>query len=131
MSDTTPVSAHISVFRGTEFVELTSGDDHVTVLTDEHDLPASFERGDSRKGAWVRIEKSALDRRYRRVVRATWDGQEVHITGTGDGVAYIYFSGSPEWASEHGLSGSQYEAWSGSAPIAELTDIHVTEKDIP
>jgi hypothetical protein len=130
MNTPIPVSAHVSVFRGTQYIELTSGADYVKLLDDGRDLPDSIARGDSPKGPWVRIEKSDLDRRYRRVVRATWDGQEVHITGTGDGFAYIYFSGSPEWATEHELSGSQYEAWSGSAPIAELTDIRVTEKDI-
>jgi hypothetical protein len=111
MNTPIPVSAHVSVFRGTQYIELTSGADYVKLLDDGRDLPDSIARGDSPKGPWVRIEKSDLDRRYRRVVRATWDGQEVHIT-------------------EHGLSGSQYEAWSGSAPIAELTDIRVTEKDI-
>jgi hypothetical protein len=125
-----PVSVRVSVFRGTEYTELTYGDDSVNVLTDGHDLPDAFERGDSPKGPWVRIEVSELERRYRRIVRATWDGQEVHITAAGDAVAYIYFSGSPEWASKHGLDGSQYEGWTGAAPIAELRDIHVIEKDI-
>lgn len=125
-----PVSAHVSVFRGTEYVELTSGADYVKLLTDGHDLSHSFARGDSPKGPWVRIGKSVLDRRFRRTVTATWDGERVPIMGCTGDLAHVAFSGSSVWAHEHGLTGSHYEGWSGSAPVAELTDIHVTEKDI-
>jgi hypothetical protein len=73
MSTPIQVSTSVSVFRGTQYIELTSGADYVKVLDDGRDLPDSFARGDSPKGPWVRIGKSDLDRRFERTVTATWD----------------------------------------------------------
>jgi hypothetical protein len=130
MSSAIPVSAYVSVFRGTEFVELTSAAEHVTVLKEGHPFPDSFEQGDSSRGPWVSIDKADLDRRFERIVTALWDGERVPIRGCTGDLAHIAFSGSPAWAADHALDGSQYEGWSGSVPVSQLADIEITEREL-
>lgn len=127
---TFPSSARISVYRGRELKEIISGPDFVTVHDDGLDVPDAIDRGDSGKGPWVRIPKSSCDRRFNRDVTAIWDGQQVHVVSTAEGSAAITFQGDPQWAREHGLTGSQYESWGGFAPVDELTDVSVREREV-
>ena len=128
--NTVPSSARISVYRGRELQEIIAGPDFVTVHDDGLEFPDATERGDSGKGPWVRLPKSSCARRYDRNVTPTWDGQQVHVVSTAEGLAAITFQGNPQWAREHGLTGSQYESWGGFAPIGELTDVSVREREI-
>jgi len=125
-----PSSARLVVYRARELQEVDAGPDFVTVHDDGFDVPDAIDRGNSGKGPWVRIPTSSCDRRYRRDVTATWDGQQVYVVNAAEGSAAITFQGDPQWARKHGLTGSQYESWGGSAPIDELTDVSVQEKEI-
>jgi hypothetical protein len=125
-----PYSARIVVYRGRELREVGAGPGFVTVQDDGLDVPDAIDRGDSGRGPWVRIPMSSCDRRYRRDVTATWDGQEVYVVDMTVGLAAVTFQGDPQWAREHGLTGSQYESWGGFAPVDELTDVSVREQEI-
>ncbi|MEV7397656.1 hypothetical protein [Aeromicrobium sp. NPDC092404] len=125
-----PSSARICVYRGRELEEIIAGPDFVTVHDDGLDAPDAIDRGDSGKGPWVRLPTSSCDRRYRRDVTAVWDGQQVYVVGTHGSSAAITFQGDPQWARDHGLSGSQHESWGGSAPLDELTGVTVRERDL-
>lgn len=100
-------------------------------VDDDDALPADWERGTGSKGPWVKVPLDHADRYFRRVVTAVWDGQRVHVAAVDDPLVFIHWAGPLAWGTSHGLQGSQHEGWQGWAPIDELTDVHVEERDYP
>lgn len=77
----------------------------------------------------ARVPKSALDRYEKVETKGTYAGQKVVLYG-GNDIVPCTFVGDPQWADEHGFTGSQHDGWRGHVPLAEISAIHETTVDL-
>ena len=87
---------------------------------------------DTPYGNQVKVLTSALDRLVSRRVFGSWRGGEISVEGvSNDSRAWYYTNAGPSWDAANGAEGSQHDGWRGRAPLSELTDVRVEEKDLP
>ncbi|MCX2954966.1 hypothetical protein [Lentzea sp. NEAU-D7] len=71
-----------------------------------------------------------LDAWYRETMRATWRGQPFNVIRTDDGKAEAgYAGGEYVWAAQNGLEGDQYNGYTATLDVSELTDVQVDRTD--
>lgn len=71
-----------------------------------------------------------LDAWYRETMRATWRGQPFNVIRTDDGKAEAgYAGGEYVWAAQNGLEGDQYNGYTATLDVGELTDVQVDRTD--
>ena len=110
-----------------------------TALDDDGgDFPDALGRGTRRfSGAWVKVPRSSIERRYTRSVSATWRGRRVLIDRVVDAeggprAGFWLQEMAHDFAREHGLEGSQYDGgYHGVAAVTEFSDVSVREVDHP
>ncbi|MEV6718232.1 hypothetical protein AB0M48_40050 [Lentzea sp. NPDC051208] len=71
-----------------------------------------------------------LDAWYRETMKATWRGQPFNVIRTDNGKAEAgYAGGEYVWAAQNGLEGDQYNGYTATLDVGELTDVQVDRTD--
>lgn len=130
-------NAEYSEYRGRRYREAFWGDAWLAVERDPGSGPAEFpdaiELGSDTEGAWAKLPKQKLTRRWREVVHARWHGTEVEVRRVlPDGRVVLGYSGDPAVAAQLGMEGDQYNWWTAIAPPeeVEITRIETREKPL-
>lgn len=122
-------------YRGRRLPELFVGADWVAVPASAEDVraggfPDALATGEShRLGPWVKLPRSTLDREVKVTVWVTWQGERCSVAKVDGDEALLYYDGrNPERAAELGMEGSNYMGWSITAPVAELEQVDIEER---
>lgn len=121
------------VYRGEVLPVLFAGEGWLAVSTppDTERFPDAVEFGRNSRGDWAKLPIEALDRRFRRRVEATWQGEPVTVVGpVVDGTVVLNYMRSPEFAKQAGMQGDQYNYWSIRVPVSELVVTDVVDEEV-
>lgn len=93
------------------------------------DFPDALELGSNSRGDWVKLPADLVTW-WRVGVSAVWKGERVAVVGREvDGTVGVTTT-DPRRAARLGIPGDQHQGWLGRAPVAELTDVEVSEEKV-
>ena len=118
-------------YRGQTYDVLSSSDTSVNLATSGPTLPDEIGRGETRGRSWAKVPNAALDRLTKVRVVASWRGEEVEVTGVGEGRVTFSFLGSEGFARANGLAGSGFEGWGGNAYLDEVENVQEETTELP
>lgn len=93
------------------------------------DFPDALEAGSNSRGDWVKVPADQVVW-WRVGVSALWKGERVAVVGREDGGTVGVTTTDPRRAARLGIPGDQQQGWLGRAPVAELTDVEVSEEKV-
>lgn len=92
-------------------------------------FPDALEIGSNSRGDWVTLPAEQVTW-WRVGVSAAWMGERVAVVGREvDGTVGVTTT-DPRTAARLGIPGDQQQGWLGRAPVAELTDVEVSEEKV-
>lgn len=93
------------------------------------DFPDALEFGSNSRGDWVKLPTEQVTW-WRVGVSAVWKGERVAVVGgERDGTVGVTTT-DPRRAARLGIPGDQQQGWLGRAPVAELTDVEISEEKV-
>jgi len=93
------------------------------------DFPDAIAFGSNSRGDWVKVPTASVTW-WRIGVSALWKGERVAVVGRErDGIVGVSTT-DPRRAATLGIPGDQYNGWVGQAPVAELSDVEVSEEKV-
>ena len=93
------------------------------------EFPDALELGSNSRGEWVKLPTEHVTW-WRVGVSAVWKGERVAVVGSErDGMVGVTTT-DPRRAAALGIPGDQHQGWLGKAPVAELSDVEVSEEKV-
>ena len=127
----TKYSQEMAEYRGEVYFAGREGENDVWIRKIpgvEYALQEGFETYGNRQFKTVPI--TALEAWYSEKMTATWRGQPFNVIAIENGKAEAgYAGGEYVWAAQQGLEGDQYNGYTATLDVDELTDVQVDRTD--